>query len=431
VVERCTFKKEFVERILLSRGEPLAILGNGISAQGLQKLCQKLDLKFVIYDQNPEKGEVFTGKNVKNHKIVIGSPSFLPDHPWIIQAHKNQLLYLSELDFASLWCAAPIVAITGTNGKTTITTFLTEVFNRHSIRAFSAGNIGQSLSELIAKETLKSDDLIFCETSSFQAESVQLIHFAHLIWSNFAPNHLNMHGTMRKYFLAKYHLLSRLGENSRIFLGQSVLQWARKFQIAVPERAAIVTPNCDVKGTAFEVYPQRENFALIKKFCTVYSIPAATVLAMAKSFQKPKYRLENMGTIRGNIYWNDSKCTNFAALDGALKNFPNEKVIWIGGGQSKGENLADMVAILDGKIEIALLIGEMGIPLADLLQKHKMDAIYVEHIENAMNWIKDACLFKKNILFSPAFSSFDQFSNYVERGKFFEKCIFDLKFSHY
>jgi UDP-N-acetylmuramoylalanine--D-glutamate ligase len=428
VAENCTLKKELTEKILSQKGEPIAILGNGISAQGLQKLFQKLALKSIIYDQNAEKGEAFTEKNVKNHGIVIRSPSFLSNHPWVILARRNRLLCLSELDFASLWCNAPIVAITGTNGKTTITTFLTEIFNRRGIRAFQAGNIGRPLAELVAAEALQSDDLIFCETSSFQAESSQFIRFAHLIWSNFAPNHLNMHGTMREYFLGKYHLLTRLNECSRIFWGRSVASWARRFQLPIPEKTSIVMAKCDTKGTAFEDYPQWENFALIKKFCSLYNIPAEMVLTGAKNFQKPKYRLENMGTIQGNTYWNDSKCTNFAALDGALKNFPREKVVWIGGGQSKGENLKNIIPILKGKIEIALLIGETGIALADWLQKYGMNAIYEEYIENAVGEIKNACFFGKNIVFSPAFSSFDQFPNYVERGKFFEKCIFDLKF---
>jgi UDP-N-acetylmuramoylalanine--D-glutamate ligase len=225
--------------------------------------------------------------------------------------------------------------------------------------------------------------------------------------------------------------LTRLNESSRIFCGQSVLQWARKFQITFPEKASIVAEECDAKGTAFEDYPQRENFALIKKFCASYNIPPETILSVAKKFQKPKYRLEKMGLIRGNTYWNDSKCTNFTALDGALKNFPQEKIIWIGGGQSKGENLANIIPVLKGKIEIALLIGATGMPLAGLLQKYKINAIYLENIECAINWIKNACLFGKNVVFSPAFSSFDQFLNYVERGKFFEKCIFDLNFLHH
>jgi UDP-N-acetylmuramoylalanine--D-glutamate ligase len=431
MVENCTFKKELEGKILSQKSKPIAIFGNGVSAQGLQKLFQKLALKYIIYDQNADKGESFTEKSIKNHEIIICSPGFLPNHPWVTWARQSALLCLSELDFASLWCDAPIVAITGTNGKTTITTFLTEVFNRCSFRAFSAGNIGRSLSELVATETLKSTDLIFCETSSFQAESSQFIRFDHLIWSNFAPNHLNMHKTIRKYFSAKYHLLSCLSEYAQIFCGQSVVQWARRFQVTMPRKTQIITPECDVSGTAFEDYPQRENFAIIKKFCALYNIPSPTVLAEAKSFQRPKYRLENMGIIRGNTYWNDSKCTNFAALDCALKNFPHEKVIWIGGGQSKGENLVDITRILKGKIEVALLIGETGATLADLLQKHKICAIYVKNIENAISWIKNACLLGENVVFSPAFSSFDQFSNYVERGKFFEKCIFDLKFLHH
>jgi UDP-N-acetylmuramoylalanine--D-glutamate ligase len=313
MAEDCTFKKELAGKFLSQKRKFVAVLGNGVSAQGLRKLFTKLNLKHIIYDQNPEKGENFTKDSVKNHEIIICSPSFL--------------LCLSELDFASLWCDAPIAAITGTNGKTTITTFLTKLFNRHGIRAFSGGNVGQSLSGLVAAETLKSDDLIFCETSSFQAENSQLIPFAHLIWSNFAPNHLNMHGTIHKYFLAKYKLLTHLNENAHMCCGQSVAQWARKFQIALPEKMSIVPAKCeyDVKDTAFEDHPQWENFALIQKFCSPHNIPPETILAAAKNFQKPKYRLENMGTIGGNTYWNDSKCTNFAALNGALKNFPRGK----------------------------------------------------------------------------------------------------------
>jgi UDP-N-acetylmuramoylalanine--D-glutamate ligase len=428
MVDNCTFKKELVEKILFQRNNPIAIFGNGVSARGLQKLFLRLDLKHIIYDQNPEKGENFTEESVKNHGIIICSPSFLPSHPWVTLAHRNKLLCLSELDFASLWCDTPIVAITGTNGKTTITTFLTEIFNRCKFRAFSAGNIGQPLSELVAVKTLKSTDLIFCETSSFQSESSQFIRLAHLIWSNFAPNHLNMHGTIRKYFLAKHSLLARLNENAQIFCGRSVVQWARKFQVKMPQKIQIVAQKCDGSGTAFEDYPQWENLAIIENFCAPHAISSATVLAEAKNFQKPRYRLENMGIIRENAYWNDSKCTNFAALDSALKNFPRERVIWIGGGQAKGESLENVIPILKGKIEIALLIGETGIALIDLLQKHKINALYVQNLENAINWIKNACLFGKNIVFSPAFSSFDQFLNYVERGKFFEKCVFDLKF---
>jgi UDP-N-acetylmuramoylalanine--D-glutamate ligase len=305
MAKNCTLKKALAKEILSQKDEPIAVFGNGTSAQGLRKLFQKFDLKYIIYDQNPEKGEAFTSKSVKNHRMVICSPSFLRDHPWVVFVHRNRLLCLSELDFASLWCAAPIVAITGTNGKTTITTFLTEIFNRSGFRAFCAGNIGQSLAEVVATEALKADDLIFCETSSFQAESLQFIRFLHLIWSNFAPSHLNMHKTIRKYFLAKYHLLVHLNESSQIVLGESVAQWARKFQCVLPQKTVIAMPKSDTNCTAFKDYPQRENFAIIKEFCATYHIPPEVILAEAERFQKPKYRLENMGIIRGNTYWND------------------------------------------------------------------------------------------------------------------------------
>jgi UDP-N-acetylmuramoylalanine--D-glutamate ligase len=93
---------------------------------------------------------------------------------------------------------------------------------------------------------------------------------------------------------------------------------------------------------------------------------------------------------------------------------------------SKGENLPAIADILWGRAERAILIGETGAQLESILLGRNFPAVYVKTIENAINYIKNACFSKKNIVFSPAFSSFDQFSNYEERGKFFEKCIFGL-----
>jgi UDP-N-acetylmuramoylalanine--D-glutamate ligase len=381
----CTFKRELVEKILSQTEEPIAIFGNGVSGQGLQKLCLKLALKCVFYDQRPERGEIFTEESAKRHGIAICSPSFLSDHPWVDLARRNKLLCVSELDFASLWWDGPIVAITGTNGKTTITSFLTEIFIRCNFRAFSAVNIGQSLGELVALKTLKSTDLIFCEISSFQAESSQIIPLTHLIWSNFATNHLNMHRTGRKYFFAKHNLLVRLKGNGQIFCGRSVVQWAWKLRVPMSQEIQVVAAERDGSCTAFEDYPQRENLAIIEKFCAPYAIPLERVLGEAKRFQRPRFRLENLGIVRGNTYWNDSKCPNFLAVDCALKDFPNERVIWIGGGQSKGEHLPDIIPLLRGRIDSALLIGETGAALANLLQKYNIYALYVQPVERAMD----------------------------------------------
>ncbi|MDR1303138.1 MAG: UDP-N-acetylmuramoyl-L-alanine--D-glutamate ligase, partial [Puniceicoccales bacterium] len=319
----------------------------------------------------------------------------------------------------------------GTNGKTTTASFLAEIFNGDGRRAFAAGNIGRSLSDLAATEDLGAGDTIFCETSSFQAEALNFFAPDDLIWTNFAPNHLDHHRTLRDYFAAKYRLVRRLSAahglaTDRIFAGESVAAWARYFRLAMPLETHYLAPKKFLLGTPFDDFPQRENYAIVEDFCRCRGIGPGVVAAAAVRFRRPKFRLENMGSIGGNVYWNDSKCTNFAALEAALKHFPARDVIWIGGGHFKGGNLEDLAGILRGRVERAILIGETGAPLEAILRAQNFPAIYVKTLENAVRHIKNACFSKKNIVFSPAFSSFDQFSDYEERGKFFEKCIFGL-----
>lgn len=401
---------------------PIAIFGNGVSAQGAILLLKKIGLPFVIYDENPEKGLPFDRSAAQQHRWAICSPSF-SNHPWRVLAQTQGIRCLSELDLASLYTQAPIVAITGTNGKTTITTFLTEFFQKNGIRAWSGGNIGRPLCEVVALEQPQAEDFIFCEVSSFQAELSQYITFAHTIWTNFSPNHLNVHSTLEDYFRAKYRLVSeRLHPNGSVFCGMSVAQAAQQMGYALPKNTCIVEAH--TAPGAFAVAPQWENYALIEAFCRTLYLPSPK--HEAETFTRPPYRLEDLGVINGNHYWNDAKCTNFAALKSALQNF-KQPVIWIGGGRSKGENLQDIPAILKGHVQLALLIGETGEILEPILQAAQIQAMNVKNIKSALMYIKNACITGKAIVFSPAFSSFDQFENYMARGKSFQAHVFSLR----
>lgn len=425
----CTSQKELQGSFLTSE-RPVALFGNGVSGRAAADLLKKKNIPFEIYDENPEKGKRFDLSVAKNHTFAVCSPSFLPQHPWIIAARRAGIFCLSELDLASLWCPTHLVAITGTNGKTTTTTFLTEIFRHQGYRVWSAGNIGTPLSQLICDETLKSEDWIFCEVSSFQAEISQWIKWDQVIWTNFAPNHLDEHQTLQHYFEAKWKLTQQLkGEQSCFFCSEGVEEAARKFHHPLPKQTHVIRNTRRTNSTPFNDYPQRENFWISVAFCEKFSISQETVTQFAQTFHRPKFRLEDLGIVEGNHYWNDAKCTDFAALDSALKNF-REPVIWIGGGRSKGEKLASIIPILKKKVELALLIGETGLQLAPLLQNSGIPAVYVKNIESAFFYVKKSCFRGKTIVFSPAFSSFDQFTSYVERGSFFEKCVLRLKFCH-
>ena len=417
----CT-QKSILRKKFEHADQPVAIFGNGVSAKGVVHLLQKIGIDYIIYDQDPKKGNLFDPN--RRHSLVVCSPSFLSHHPWVRVARDQGLECISELDLASIYIDCPIIGITGTNGKTTITTFLAEFFKFLGYRACDAGNIGTPLTKIAVQE--KTADIIFCEVSSFQSEQSQIIHFDHVIWTNFAPNHLNVHADLQEYFQAKFHLFSLM--NSVGFCGESVARYAKQFGYELPVKIV----HMDLSGApknypkTFSIYPQRENWELIKAFCELYPVKYADLLAFASKFCCPKYRLEDLGMVLENHYWNDAKSTNFASLESALRNF-TERVIWIGGGRSKGENLREIIPLLKPHVELALLIGETGKILQPLLANEEIDAIYVKDIENALIYIKNACIREKTIVFSPAFSSFDQFENYIARGKHFEECIFSLK----
>lgn len=423
----CTSQRELQKYFLMSK-QPVSVFGNGVSGRAVAELLRQKGIPFEIYDEDPGKGKNFDTSAAKHHTFAICSPSFLPQHPWVMAAKQIGIICLSELDLASLWCPSHLIAVTGTNGKTTTAIFLTEFFQHHGYRSWCAGNIGIPLSQLVYEKTLTSDEWIFCEVSSFQAESSQWITWDQVIWTNFAPNHLNEHPTLQQYFEAKWKLTQHLKESrSCLFCSESVESAATKFHYPLPKCTHVVRNARKPNPTPFNDYPQRENFWLSVAFCEKLGFPRGTVTQFAQTFHRPKFRLEDLGVVDGNHYWNDAKCTDFAALDSALKNF-REPVIWIGGGRSKGEPLASIIPVLSNKVELALLIGETGLQLTPLLQNSGISAIYVKNIESAFFCVKKTCFREKTIVFSPAFSSFDQFANYIERGSFFEKCVLGLKF---
>lgn len=465
--------------------KPFGIFGGGVTARGVKLLLEKYDYQYIVYDKNSEKHDNFTDIDAQQHSFIIVSPSFLPHHPWIKIAARNSCCCITEIELAQYFTNANIIAITGTNGKTTITKFLSEFFNYNHLTAYAAGNIGLPLCELLSKTEIKDSDIIFYEMSSFQAASVKKCNLAGLIWSNYYPSHLNIHTSETEYLLSKYKLLRFL--TSKIFIcGESVIHVCKEKHLSLPQFTHVCTRNelnkfydntdsfCQLLPTnvditpennhlienqttcpvPFNSFPQMENFHIIKTFCqcffknyerklslntkakldeseinlTNFKLQnlSKSLINFASHFQLPRYRLEFLGNINGNLFWNDSKCTNFHALNAALQNF-SEPIIWIGGGRSKGENLNDIIPIVKDKVEMALLIGEVADELKKLLKNYNICAINIKRIENLKKFIKKACILRKNIVLSPSFASFDQFQSFEKRGECFEKIVLELK----
>lgn len=405
---------------------PVAIFGGGVSGQGIRDLLAALRVEGVVYDA---RGIEFTASAARQHDLVVFSPGFAPEHPWLTIARKKGAMVLGELDFASLFWKGRIVAITGTNGKTTLTEFLTHALRSVGCQAVATGNIGHPFSSLVA-ETQGGEPSItaVCEVSSFQAET--LTHFTadSTLWSNFAEDHLDRHLNMHAYFLAKWALVNRTAAG-KFFMGSSTRRYAAEFACPIPPGAAVPTEQqiADVRlgATPFADYPQRENFLLAAAWWRAQGLDEAALYAAARGFRVGRHRLARVADHEGVAFWNDSKATNFHAVEAALSSF-GVRVLLIAGGKSKGGDLTGFVSRISGRVRRIFLIGETREELAEICAARAVAHTVCDSLEEAVTSAAAAAHPGEHVLLSPGFASFDMFRNYEDRGDQFERLVRSL-----
>jgi UDP-N-acetylmuramoylalanine--D-glutamate ligase len=409
----------------------VAVLGDGVSGRALQKLLRSSGIKFDVFDQ---RGEPFDPSKATRFSGVLYSPGFAPHHPWLKEAYKARIPCLNELDFASLFWPNRLIAVTGTNGKTSVTEWLACALRLSGRSALAVGNNGDPFSELVAGPT-ETDAVAVCEISSYQAASLRYLVPDSLLWTNFSPDHLSFHHGLGAYFRAKLRLLKRTlySPKGSVYLGKSLKKMFPQLGCPVSPRMKFSAP-----ADPHSSYPdehllfsaaQRENFQLIRLFWENEGHDPHVLERSLTAFQAPDHRLKSLATIRNGRFWNDSKGTNRDSLGKALRSFSSRPLIWIGGGSSKGENLDDYVHLLrrHPNIRAAFLLGTTGKPLEERLKPH-LKCVYLETLPKVMEAISNEPLNEPvDVLFCPGFASLDQFRNYIERGQLFEKLVLGLK----
>jgi UDP-N-acetylmuramoylalanine--D-glutamate ligase len=409
----------------------VAVWGNGVSGRAAHKLLLSKGFKAELFD---EKGRVFNEDDAQKYSLIVQSPGFKPDHDWKKLASKFNRKVISEVDLGfSFSDHAEMVAITGTNGKTTLTELLGYLSRKLHFSCFELGNIGTPLSEAVAEKKV-SQKIIFHETSSFQANSSQVFKADFLLWTNFGEDHLDYHRTEKEYFFSKLRLAHGCANPDNVFLGSSVYQYAQKHGIEINPHFNHVRPliaedlPCSVHAIHRSI-PQLENLAFAMSWLRCKGISPEQFFGLLEGYKPPSYRLEHIAQIQNIGFWNDSKSTNLGSTLAACKSFA-EKVTWIGGGKSKGQELEAFASSLHPYLQGAFLIGETARELSSSLQKRGIKSVVCESLKIA---VSKAFAFAKqstDILFSPGFASFDMFSDYTDRGNSFQSLVFDLKSTH-
>lgn len=412
-------------------GHPVAVFGGGVSGRAVLALLTKIEAKGIVFDEKQaDARKDFTPSDAAAHRLVVFSPGFRPDHRWLVTARKAGCVCLGELDFAALFWRGTVIAITGTNGKTTLTEFLTHALQHVRRDARATGNVGYSFAQLVADEAGGVFDAVaICEVSSFQAET--FVHFRAdaALWTNFAEDHLERHEGMRAYFEAKWRLLDRT-VGGVVLAGSSVQKYAIEIGRVLPAEACVATEEqaADVllSGTIFEHYPQRENFVLAAAWWRLAGLPETELYAAAHTFKAGRHRLAKIATRDGVTFWNDSKATNFHAVEAALAGI-GARVMLIAGGRAKGGDIAGFVRRIGPRVKHAFLIGETGHTLADACATHHVPFTVCTTLEEAVQKAAANSRDGDHVLLSPGFASFDMFKSYEDRGNQFEQLVNNLR----
>ena len=408
---------------------PVAIIGAGVSGRAAAALLARYGAAVEFYDEKaPGACSKFTRTEAVRHGLVVYSPGFPQNHAWLTVARASGCTVIGELDLGALAWPGRLIAITGTNGKTTLTEFLAFALKRAGRNAFAVGNNGVAFCSVADEAT--SSAIAVCEVSSFQSEDLRFFKPESVIWTNLDEDHLDRYKTMDHYFHAKWRLLPCLTRES-LFVGESVAEWSRRAGFDLPPFTRVI-PNREIPGwsfpetSPFRLLPQRENFNLALAWWESEGLPLQTLRTASAVFTAGKHRLGKTAEIGNIAYWNDSKATNFHAALAALRQF-SEPVIWIAGGRAKGGDIEAFADKAARHVKHAILIGETAPILAGRLKAAGIPVSFQKTLPDAVIEASNVGLPGDQVLFSPGFASFDMFQSYAQRGTVFENAVLGLK----
>lgn len=440
------------------------VYGAGISGKGAAEVLVRRGQKVFLYNDNPCKieetllslleghggGLVIGGEAFKTmlgqSELLVLSPGVPTDNENVLWAETQGIEVISEVELGYRFYKGHMAAITGTNGKTTTTTLVGEMFKKLPVPSAVGGNIGMALSKEV--EQLSAEGWLAAELSSFQLEKV--VSFCPDIAAilNLTPDHLERHHTMEAYGEAKKNIFRQQTSAQITLLNYDdpvVREWAvdtkgnvcffsRKklldegifmqngdFVIKWKDRESVV---CNIKEVQLFGGHNEENI-LAAIGCGYFA--GVSIEAMAevlRSFRSIEHRLEYVTTIDGVPYYNDSKATNTDSTIKALEAFPEGHLVLLAGGHDKMTPLEEMMALVKQKVDVLVLLGEAKERFNQAAIAAGVENILLaDSFEDAVNKAHAVAAKPQAVVLSPACSSYDMFKNYPERGRRFKTLV--------
>ena len=381
----------------------------------------------------------------RRQDLIVVSPGVPMDTPELVQVRAFGLPVIGELELAAQFLKGNVLAITGSNGKTTTTALTGEILAAAGIETQVGGNIGVPVVDLIEKSTRTGWSVL--EVSSFQLESTEKFHPQIAVILNITPDHLDRHGSFENYALAKERIFSVQTKSDSLVLNagnaraaaaaaraigrvywfsleEEVTQgaWARDGKIVFRSAGnAEVEPVIELKQIPLKGTHNIENvLAAVCAARLAGAAPEAIARAIA-NFRAVEHRLEYVGIDNGVEYYNDSKATNVDAAAKAIAAFPG-CIHLILGGKDKNSNYADLSDLLRKRVKAVYTIGSAAAKIESQI-RGMVPIVSCETLDKAVEAARKAAHPGDVVLLSPACSSFDQFENYEHRGRVFKELV--------
>lgn len=380
----------------------------------------------------------------RRQDLIVVSPGVPLQTPELAQVKSFNLPVIGELELASRYLKGSILAITGSNGKTTTTTLAGEIMSAAGIPTAVGGNIGRPVIDMV--EESREDGWSVLEVSSFQLETTEEFHPRVSVILNITPDHLDRHGSLTNYALAKERIFARQTGADFVVLNADNPRAAEAAQRAPSQvywfsRLQPVSLGCWVEnewivfrregGEVEKVMPvasiplkgkhNLEN--VLAAVCATHlaGAPIASIRSAVEAFRAVEHRLEHVATINGVEYYNDSKATNVDATAKAIESFPGN-IHLILGGKDKNSDYSELNELLRARVKAVYTIGSAAEKIASHI-RGTVPIFPVETMENAVSRAAESAKPGDVVLLAPACSSFDQFENYEHRGRVFKELV--------
>jgi UDP-N-acetylmuramoylalanine--D-glutamate ligase len=448
------------------KGKKIGIMGCGRSGRALARILTREGAQVLISDAKKEMelapaidelkplGVQFeTGGHsdalFRGRDLVITSPGVSVHHPILREARANHVPVLGEIEIAYRLCQAPIIAVTGTNGKSTTVSLIHQALSRHGNKSLLAGNIGTPL----VAEVYENPDVewIVVEVSSFQLETIERFHPRIAVILNITVDHMDRHNSMEEYAATKARLFSNQGRDDFAVLNiddcsveaMASQIIARKFYFSrrgdVP-RGAYIDDGSIIWKSGEEKIPvlslseiklpgghNVENILALVTVAKILGLPDDDIKETLDLYIPLHHRIEYVATIRGVDFYDDSKGTNPGSVIAALESF-KKPIVLIAGGKDKDMDFSDLAACMVRKVKKLVVIGETALKIAAAARSGGLQEIYhaPDFPDALMNAFQSAVP-GDVVMLSPACASFDMFTSAENRGDIFKQIVHEME----